>query len=108
MKELILGVFRRPRSARRAFEASGLGVRLGRGDRRAGAVSAISSGLRRAAGPDTGAAGALWAGAGALWAGAGARSEEHTSELQSRPHLVCRLLLEKKKIKTNNRYTYLR
>src|SRR5215813_7494227 len=33
------------------------------------------------------------------------RSEEHTSELQSRPHLVCRLLLEKKKNKkfnTNN------
>src|SRR3989442_7220927 len=29
------------------------------------------------------------------------RSEEHTSELQSRPHLVCRLLLEKKK-KTNS------
>src|SRR5690554_7391738 len=28
------------------------------------------------------------------------RSEEHTSELQSRPHLVCRLLLEKK-----NRWT---
>src|SRR3989442_14783449 len=27
----------------------------------------------------------------------GERSEEHTSELQSRPHLVCRLLLEKKK-----------
>src|SRR5690554_7475312 len=27
----------------------------------------------------------------------GSRSEEHTSELQSRPHLVCRLLLEKKK-----------
>src|SRR5690554_7550682 len=27
----------------------------------------------------------------------GLRSEEHTSELQSRPHLVCRLLLEKKK-----------
>src|SRR5690554_7092495 len=26
------------------------------------------------------------------------RSEEHTSELQSRPHLVCRLLLEKKKM----------
>src|SRR5436305_8872027 len=26
----------------------------------------------------------------------GKRSEEHTSELQSRPHLVCRLLLEKK------------
>src|SRR5690554_7180889 len=29
--------------------------------------------------------------------GNGGRSEEHTSELQSRPHLVCRLLLEKKK-----------
>src|SRR5690606_41330522 len=29
-----------------------------------------------------------------------ARSEEHTSELQSRENLVCRLLLEKKKIKT--------
>src|SRR5690554_7270951 len=29
------------------------------------------------------------------------RSEEHTSELQSRPHLVCRLLLEKKKKKQN-------
>src|SRR5690554_7148002 len=38
------------------------------------------------------------------------RSEEHTSELQSRPHLVCRLLLEKKKKKkykqkyTSNKY----
>src|SRR2546422_5338972 len=31
-----------------------------------------------------------------------ARSEEHTSELQSRLHLVCRLLLEKKKNKKNN------
>src|SRR3989442_4588256 len=35
------------------------------------------------------------------------RSEEHTSELQSRPHLVCRLLLEKKKkdIKCHCTYT---
>src|SRR5690554_7120919 len=32
------------------------------------------------------------------------RSEEHTSELQSRPHLVCRLLLEKKKKKKNKEY----
>src|SRR5439155_26574067 len=31
----------------------------------------------------------------------GGRSEEHTSELQSRGHLVCRLLLEKKKKKKN-------
>src|SRR5437870_11462744 len=30
------------------------------------------------------------------------RSEEHTSELQSRGHLVCRLLLEKKKNEENN------
>src|SRR5690554_7684868 len=35
--------------------------------------------------------------AGGLW-----RSEEHTSELQSRPHLVCRLLLEKKNKHKNN------
>src|SRR5690554_7376818 len=37
------------------------------------------------------------------------RSEEHTSELQSRPHLVCRLLLEKKNNKKNhhsNTYIY--
>src|SRR5207253_10853074 len=33
----------------------------------------------------------------------GARSEEHTSELQSRGHLVCRLLLEKKKKKQTPR-----
>src|SRR6266498_4348973 len=32
------------------------------------------------------------------------RSEEHTSELQSRPHLVCRLLLEKKKKKKKSTY----
>src|SRR5690554_7471779 len=31
------------------------------------------------------------------------RSEEHTSELQSRPHLVCRLLLEKKKLRDAER-----
>src|SRR5439155_26422581 len=32
------------------------------------------------------------------------RSEEHTSELQSRGHLVCRLLLEKKKTRGNRPY----
>src|SRR5690554_4040997 len=31
-----------------------------------------------------------------FWQANSQRSEEHTSELQSRPHLVCRLLLEKK------------
>src|SRR5438445_1947555 len=34
-----------------------------------------------------------------------ARSEEHTSELQSRQYLVCRLLLEKKKIPTPSKST---
>src|SRR5690625_6419068 len=34
------------------------------------------------------------------------RSEEHTSELQSRGHLVCRLLLEKKKERQHKRYNY--
>src|SRR2546422_5405638 len=35
------------------------------------------------------------------------RSEEHTSELQSRLHLVCRLLLEKKKmVICNNQYLF--
>src|SRR3989442_3608464 len=34
------------------------------------------------------------------------RSEEHTSELQSRPHLVCRLLLEKKKKDTPTTQVY--
>src|SRR3712207_8341579 len=36
-------------------------------------------------------------GSGALWNRVGLRSEEHTSELQSRQYLVCRLLLEKNK-----------
>src|SRR5262245_66492738 len=52
-------------------------------------------------------AGRALAGAGARWSGLGRvvfqqqylRSEEHTSELQSLRHLVCRLLLEKKKQK---------
>src|SRR3712207_7421681 len=40
-------------------------------------------------------------GGGGLVGNHGHRSEEHTSELQSRQYLVCRLLLEKKKYKTN-------
>src|SRR5258708_19145330 len=36
------------------------------------------------------------------------RSEEHTSELQSPDHLVCRLLLEKKKKKEKHEYTIYR
>src|SRR2546422_3136628 len=46
-----------------------------------------------------GGAGAALRGA-AQQGGAAPRSEEHTSELQSRLHLVCRLLLEKKKKET--------
>src|SRR5258705_13451979 len=38
-----------------------------------------------------------------VWPLSAVRSEEHTSELQSLRHLVCRLLLEKKK-KANRRY----
>src|SRR5258708_13720673 len=38
---------------------------------------------------------------------AGRRSEEHTSELQSPDHLVCRLLLEKKKKKKTARVNYI-
>src|SRR5947208_9775724 len=34
------------------------------------------------------------------------RSEEHTSELQSPDHLVCRLLLEKKKKNTSNKHDF--
>src|SRR2546429_6300362 len=36
----------------------------------------------------------------------GMRSEEHTSELQSRLHLVCRLLLEKKKKQTSHHQSH--
>src|SRR6266498_5982591 len=38
-----------------------------------------------------------WVARACVHGGDAGRSEEHTSELQSRPHLVCRLLLEKKK-----------
>src|SRR5690554_7474762 len=36
------------------------------------------------------------------------RSEEHTSELQSRPHLVCSLLLEKKKLRRKGHLAHAR
>src|SRR2546429_4323257 len=39
----------------------------------------------------------IWSLGVVLYEMVGGRSEEHTSELQSRLHLVCRLLLEKKK-----------
>src|SRR5258708_16471657 len=42
----------------------------------------------------------------ASWTSVRTRSEEHTSELQSPDHLVCRLLLEKKKNNTQNSTEY--
>src|SRR2546422_6752847 len=42
-----------------------------------------------------------WTVTGSAW-----RSEEHTSELQSRLHLVCRLLLEKKKKSIRRKHTH--
>src|SRR5439155_27219318 len=54
-------------------------------------------GARQHAEPSSGQAG-VQRGGRARWRAA-QRSEEHTSELQSRGHLVCRLLLEKKKKK---------
>src|SRR5690349_22870570 len=53
----------------------------------------------------SGGGGVTGPGATRLSAGdcAGLRSEEHTSELQSRRDLVCRLLLEKKKKNTQDR-----
>src|SRR5687768_17932235 len=56
-----------------------------------GRVVAVRDDLRRRRERQQGVAAAIRRGAG--------RSEEHTSELQSRLHLVCRLLLEKKKKK---------
>src|SRR3712207_7543448 len=41
-----------------------------------------------------------------LWRRSPGRSEEHTSELQSRQYLVCRLLLEKKKNNTSDILQY--
>src|SRR2546422_1947818 len=79
----------------RSVLSSGAGVRLGDGDPAARRAAAVIP------------SGGLCAGAGRrgdrLQAGLGKeglRSEEHTSELQSRLHLVCRLLLEKKKYNT--------
>src|SRR5690242_20774870 len=64
-----------------------------------------SAGILERAGRDVGGGGAALARTGAR-CGPGrdarrGRSEEHTSELQSHVNLVCRLLLEKKKKKSN-------
>src|SRR3712207_8226396 len=57
-----------------------------------------------AAGGRAGVGGAFLRGSGDVCVGCAGRSEEHTSELQSRQYLVCRLLLEKKEIETAHQY----
>src|SRR5690554_6741328 len=74
-----------------------LAAQLGAGGIFLSAVVTLCIGLPL--GSTTGELGALLLQVGALvFVDLVLRSEEHTSELQSRPHLVCRLLLEKKKI----------
>src|SRR3712207_9129275 len=68
---------------RAGWPASGSGRRTGRGH--SGAQTPEGSATPPPSAPAPG------------WTAAAPRSEEHTSELQSRQYLVCRLLLEKKK-----------
>src|SRR5947209_12552154 len=65
--------------------------------------AAVSKSARRGAQLSAGSRHRLPAGGGAILRSTAhrVRSEEHTSELQSRQYLVCRLLLEKKKKKTH-------
>src|SRR3712207_8383677 len=74
--------------------AGGAGRRAGPGAGAAQARLAGGAGLLADGAADPGAGGGVRRGGPAR---AGGRSEEHTSELQSRQYLVCRLLLEKKK-----------
>src|SRR5439155_20182422 len=68
---------------------------------RAAPESPPAAPTRRAGSATSPASGAGPRSPGRSGAAAPGRSEEHTSELQSRGHLVCRLLLEKKKNKPN-------
>src|SRR5690606_41585986 len=81
--------------SRRLWRAHGGSGGGGRGTHRQLGARASSRATGRVLGLPAGAQ-AADAGGG-RWLGAHARSEEHTSELQSRENLVCRLLLEKKK-----------
>src|SRR3712207_7603505 len=78
---------RPPRSTLFPYTTLFRSLRLGRGHQEVGVVV----GLRRATDPGRVAAAQRERHVALL------RSEEHTSELQSRQYLVCRLLLEKKK-----------
>src|SRR5690348_17987114 len=74
---------------------------LARAERRA-CVRISGRGIFEAEGPGGRAGQASAKNQGPRRRGNGSRSEEHTSELQSPVHLVCRLLLEKKKKKKTN------
>src|SRR5207302_11414899 len=78
----------RPLRARAAARSGGRPLHHRRPRRRAGALPRLVREAGAAASAPAGDDGE-------------ARSEEHTSELQSRENLVCRLLLEKKKKKTD-------
>src|SRR6266436_6172777 len=96
------------RSVRRAAAAGGAGLSPPPGDAARGAVDPHRGGARGAAAPGLGDPSPAALGCGHRGrARAGrrhrTRSEEHTSELQSRLHLVCRLLLEKKKKPKNQK-----
>src|SRR5690606_40517769 len=86
-----------------AHHPPGRGGRTGLGRGSAGAGGGSARGGCPRAGSPPGPGDAHWTGAAAAATGrdrvgtGGVRSEEHTSELQSRENLVCRLLLEKKK-----------
>src|SRR5687768_18263439 len=82
---------RRSSDLRVALRAAGLGLSLDQGNTAAGCFNLLPCAFAYPVGAHVDGAGQL------------ARSEEHTSELQSRLHLVCRLLLEKKKKITNCR-----
>src|SRR3712207_7771957 len=85
-------LFRSPAGQAARATGGGAGLRPGQPREPAAPAARRSQRRRSLTGGDS---------AGLLAGGRGTRSEEHTSELQSRQYLVCRLLLEKKKNKYN-------
>src|SRR5689334_11001971 len=92
--ELGLDLIARRLAFNRFLQRFGVGIGLAK---HAATIAAAAGGAAVAAAATTAAAAAESAKAAAHAATGLARSEEHTSELQSQFHLVCRLLLEKKK-----------
>src|SRR2546422_6663841 len=92
------GSFKSEREKIEQALAAGVGGFILFGGTRA-AIAALTSALRDTAGRPLLLGSDFERGPGQQVRGLTERSEEHTSELQSRLHLVCRLLLEKKKKK---------